>query len=104
GRRGPCQRSGARALSDGTIVRLKGGPLAGSAPSMPNLARLRARLPGMTLARAISLASAVPARVLGERGLGRIAEGACADLVVMDVEMRIRLTMIRGVVKFRQPS
>src|SRR2546425_4762332 len=96
--------SGRPVGSDGTVVRLKDGTLAGSAASMPDLVRLMARLPGMSLSRAISLASAVPARVLGERGLGRIAEGACADLVVMDVEMRIRLTMIRGVVKFRQPS
>ncbi|TMF70438.1 MAG: hypothetical protein E6I17_03880 [Chloroflexi bacterium] len=96
--------SGRPVVSDGRVVRLKDGTLAGSAASMPDLVRLMARLPGMSLSRAISLASAVPARVLGERGLGRIAEGACADLVVMDVEMRIRLTMIRGVVKFRQPS
>src|SRR5256712_3541126 len=96
--------SGRPVVSDGRVVRLKDGTLAGSAASMPDLVRLMARLPGMSLSRAISLASALPARVLGERGLGRIAEGACADLVVMDVEMRIRLTMIRGVVKFRQPS
>jgi len=96
--------SGRPVVSDGRVVRLKDGTLAGSAASMPDLVRLMARLPGMSLARAISLASAVPARVLGERGLGRIAEGACADLVVMDAQMRVRLTMIRGVVKFRQPS
>src|SRR2546426_811611 len=95
--------SGRPGVSDGRVVRLKDGTLAGSAASMPDLVRLMARLPGMSLSRAISLASAVPARVLGERGLGRVAEGACADLVVMDAEMRITLTMIRGVVKFRQP-
>jgi len=42
--------------------------------------------------------------VLGERGLGRIAEGACADLVVMDAQFRVRLTMVRGMVKFRRSA
>jgi N-acetylglucosamine-6-phosphate deacetylase len=94
--------SGRPVESDGRVVRLKDGTLAGSAASMPDLVRLMARLPGMTAARAISLASSVPARVLGESRLGRIAEGAAADLVVLDSELRVRLTMIRGVVKFRR--
>jgi N-acetylglucosamine-6-phosphate deacetylase len=27
--------------------------------------------------------------------------GACADLIVLDVDLRVRLTMVKGVVKFR---
>jgi len=96
--------SGRTVISDGRVVRLEDGTLAGSAATMPDLVRLMARLPGMTAARAIGLASSVPARVLGERLLGRIGEGACADLVVLDAELRPRLTMIRGVVKFRRSS
>jgi len=61
-------------------------------------------LPGAGVARAISLASAVPAKVLGENRLGRVHEGACADLVVLDPDLRVRLTIVRGVVKFRRPS
>ena len=97
--------SGRTVISDGHVVKLQDGTLAGSAATMPDLVRLMARLPGMSAARAIGLASAIPARVLGERHrLGRISEGACADLVVLDAEMRPRLTMIRGVVKFRRSS
>jgi N-acetylglucosamine-6-phosphate deacetylase len=48
------------------------------------------------------MATAVPARVLGERRLGRIGVGACADLVVLDPELRTRLTMVRGVIKFQR--
>ncbi len=96
--------SGRPVVSDGKVVRLEDGTLAGSAATMPDLVRLIARLAGVGTARAISLASSVPARVLGERRLGRIAAGACADLVVLDPELRVRLTMIRGVVKFRRPS
>ena len=94
--------SGRAVHSDGKVVRLEDGTLAGSAAIMPDLVRLMARLPGMSAARAIGLASATPARVLGERRLGRIGEGACADVVVLDPELRPRLTMIRGVVKFRR--
>ena len=99
---GTYELSGRSVHSDGRVVRLEDGTLAGSAATMPDLVRLLARLPGMTAARAITLASAVPARVLGERRLGRIGEGACADLVILDAEMRPRLTMVRGVVKFRR--
>ncbi len=95
--------SGRAVHSDGRVVRLEDGTLAGSAATMPDLVRLMARLPGMTPSRAVSLASATPARVLGERRLGRLGEGACADVVVLDAELRPRLTMIRGVIKFRRP-
>src|SRR5204863_214946 len=98
---GTYELSGRPVHSDGRVVRLEDGTLAGSAAAMPDLLRLMSRLPGMTPRRAVSLASMVPARVLGERRLGRIGEGACADIVILDAEMRPRLTMIRGVVKFR---
>lgn len=96
--------SGRPVSSDGRVVRLEDGTLAGSAAAMPDLLRLMSRLPGMSLAKALGLASSVPARVLGERRLGRIAVGACADLVVVDADAHVRLTMIRGAIKFRQPS
>ena len=101
---GTYELSGRPVHSDGRVVRLEDGTLAGSAAAMPDLLRLMSRLPGMTPRRAVSLASIVPARVLGERRLGRIGEGACADIVILDAEMRPRLTMIRGVVKFRRSS
>ena len=98
---GRYQLSGRAVVSDGRVVRLEDGTLAGSAAAMPDLVRLMARTRGVGAARAISLASTIPARVLGERRLGRISAGACADLVVLDADMRVRLTMVRGVVKFR---
>jgi N-acetylglucosamine-6-phosphate deacetylase len=96
--------SGRGVVSDGRAVRLEDGTLAGSAATMPDLVRLMARLPGVGITRAITMASAVPARVLRETRLGHIREGACADLVVLDADLRVRLTMIRGVVKFARRS
>ena len=97
---GSYMLSGRRVVSDGAVVRLEDGTLAGSAATMDHLVRFMARLPGMTAGRAVAMASTVPARVLGERSLGRIRAGACADLVVLDGDLRVRLTMVKGEVKF----
>jgi N-acetylglucosamine-6-phosphate deacetylase len=40
--------------------------------------------------------------VLGESRLGRIGLGACADLVVLDEDLHVRLTMVGGRVRFRR--
>jgi N-acetylglucosamine-6-phosphate deacetylase len=96
--------SGRSVVSDGKTVRLEDGTLAGSAASMPDLLRLMARIPGAGAERAINMASTVPARVLGERKLGRISVGACADLVVFDQDFQVKATMIRGAVRFRRHS
>jgi len=99
---GDYRLAGRTVTSDGRVVRLPDGTLAGSAASMPDLLRLVSRLPGMTLSRAVSLASTVPARVLRETRLGRLHEGACADIVVVDSDARPRLTMVGGAVRFRR--
>jgi N-acetylglucosamine-6-phosphate deacetylase len=101
---GTYSLSGRLVVSDGHVVRLDDGTLAGSAAKMDDLVRFMANLPGMTANRAVDLASDVPARVLGERRLGRIRQDACADIVVLDPHLRVRLTMVRGVVQFRRQS
>jgi N-acetylglucosamine-6-phosphate deacetylase len=99
---GTYQLSNRPVVSDGVVVRLKDGTLAGSPTTMDVLVARMAGLPGMTVSRAIGMASTVPARVLGEHGLGRIGVGACADLVILDPNLKVRLTMVQGVVKFRR--
>jgi N-acetylglucosamine-6-phosphate deacetylase len=96
--------AGRAVVSDGVVVRLEDGTLAGSAATMEDLVRLMAALPGVTASRAVGLASTVPARVLGERRLGRVRVGACADIVILDRDLRVRLTMVGGVVKFRRAT
>jgi len=98
---GAYNLSGRHVVSDGMVVRLEDGTLAGSAATMDGLVRRMAAVPGMNAARAIAMASTVLARVLGERGLGRIRAGACADIVVLDSDLRVRLTMVGGTVRFR---
>jgi N-acetylglucosamine-6-phosphate deacetylase len=94
--------SGHRVVSDGLAVRLPDGTLAGSAAKMDELVRRMAALPGMTPARAVTMASTAPARVLGENGLGTVRTGACADLVILDAGLEVCLTMVGGQVKYRR--
>jgi len=94
--------TGRTVISDGTVVRLEDGTLAGSAATMDDLVRRMAAIPGVDPASAIAMASAVPAHVLGERGLGRIRAGAHADLVLLDSDLGVRLTMVGGEVMFRR--
>lgn len=101
---GTYQLSGRSVVSDGRVVRLDNGTLAGSAAKMDDLVRFTANLPGTTSDRAVDMATEVPARVLGERRMGRIREGACSDLIVLDEHLRVRLTMVRGLVQFRRQS
>jgi N-acetylglucosamine-6-phosphate deacetylase len=99
---GDYSLAGRKVTSDGRVVRLTDGTLAGSAASMPDLLRLSSHLRGMTLSRAISLASTVPARVLGEARLGRLSVGACADIVVVDADATVRMTMVGGAIRYRR--
>ena len=83
-------------IVDGSSARLPGGALAGSLLTMDAAVRTMVRGAGLPLARALPLASAVPARALGLASHGRIAAGAAADLVELDEELRAARVWIGG--------
>ena len=89
-------------ISDGRVVRLLDGTLAGSAATMDHLVRQMASLAG--LRRAVAMASTAPARALKLAGLGRIGQGLPADLVVLDEQLRVRVTLVGGRVAYRRQS
>jgi N-acetylglucosamine-6-phosphate deacetylase len=94
--------AGRETFSDGTSVRLADGTLAGSAVTMNRMVHLMSSLPGLTLRDAVEMATLTPARVLGiERDAGVIRRGARADLVVLDPDHRVKLTLVGGQVVFR---
>src|SRR5256885_11064409 len=95
--------SGRAVISDGRVVHLEDGTLAGSAGTMPDLVRLIAPVPGVGGARAISLASSVPARVLGERRMGRLTAGARAGTGRLGARPRGRPAGIPGGGEFPRP-
>ena len=91
---GPYVIAGRETFSDGTSVRLADGTLAGSVATMDHLVRVMAGRPGVGLRRAVEMASATPARLLGlDRG---VRAGAPADLAVLTPDLRVRLTLVGG--------
>ena len=99
---GRYQLGGRDVVSDGRAVRLEDGTLAGSAATMDELVRRMAQLPGMSLERAVTMASTSPAAVLGETDIGELRAGSRADIVILDGEHRVRLTMVGGRVVFER--
>jgi N-acetylglucosamine-6-phosphate deacetylase len=84
--------------------------LAGSASSLPDGVTNAMRHAGATLAEAVRLATANPARLLslnGPRGRGSLREGAIADIVAfrtdpVSYELTIETTVIGGEVVFHR--
>jgi N-acetylglucosamine-6-phosphate deacetylase len=76
-------------------VRLPDGTLAGSLLTMDRaVANLVAK--GASLAAAVHAASRAPALLIGRPDLGRIAVGHPADIAVLDDDLRVIRTLVRG--------
>lgn len=84
------------------VPRLADGTLAGSILAMVRGVYNFARAASVGLREAVQAASLVPARLLGLTHKGRIAPGADADLVVLNREEGVALTLTRGEVAFRR--
>lgn len=85
---------------EGGRTRNERGSIAGSVITMLDAVRLMLRL-GVTEPEAARMASLNPARLLGLGSeCGSIEEGKRADLVALDSEGRVRLTLVGGRVAF----
>ncbi len=88
---------------DSTSARLADGTLAGSILQMDAAVRNVMAYTGCSLADAVRMATATPARVLGiSNHKGLIAPGYDADLVVLDESLRVSMTMIGGTVAYKR--
>jgi N-acetylglucosamine-6-phosphate deacetylase len=81
---------------DATSARLADGRLAGSILTMDAAVRNMAAWGGVSIADALTMASAVPARLLGRDDLGVLVSGAAADLVVLAPDLPVTETWIAG--------
>lgn len=95
--------SGSRARLGGQSIRiteqaafLEDGTLAGSTLTMDRAFRNIVTNFGGSLVDAALLCSTSPARALGLSGFGVLADGAVADIVVLDRAFRVRRTFIGG--------
>jgi N-acetylglucosamine-6-phosphate deacetylase len=77
-------------------ARLADGTLAGSVITMLDGVRLMVEQLGVSVGEAALMASTNPAQVLGRKGLGRLAPGAAADLIVLDRELKLKAVFIWG--------
>lgn len=102
---GAYRLGGAEATLAGGSVTLPDGTLAGGALTMDALVRSVVEAGVVALPDAVSMGSAVPARVLGlERSKGRIAPGYDADLVALDDRLAVEMTLVGGQTVHSRPS
>jgi N-acetylglucosamine-6-phosphate deacetylase len=93
-------RLGARDVTvrDGQ-ARLEDGTLAGSVVGLDACVRAFARHTGSARA-AVEAVTGTPARLLGDAERGHLAPGARADVVLLDAELGVRMTIVAGVVAY----
>lgn len=94
--RGAHAQLGGRRIVVGDVARLDDGTWAGSVLTMDKAFACLAGAAGAGLVDAARMCATTPARELGLDGYGVIAEGAVADLVVLDAGLGVRQTWIGG--------
>ena len=87
---------GGRRITVRDVAYLDDGTIAGSVLTMDAAFRMLVRTAGVDLVTAAHVCATTPARALQLYGLGAIAPGAIADLVVLDEELRVVQTYIAG--------
>ena len=84
-------------LEDGVAKTMDRTAFAGSIATTDRLVRNMVNLAGVTLAEASIMASSTPAEIMGisaERG--SLEAGKYADIVVMDKDLNVHMTMVEG--------
>lgn len=98
---GPIDLGGREALHRGGAVRLADGRLAGSVLTLDVALRTFARASGWGWADRWRAASGNAAAALGLMGKGSLVPGGDADLVLLDSDGVVRLTVVEGRIVFR---
>lgn len=90
-------------LRDGAL-RFKNNTIAGSVLTMDKAVRNVMRFAGLNLRQAVMMASLNVAKVLGiAHRKGQIIPGADADLVLLDRDLEVETTIVRGVIAYQRP-
>ena len=91
-------------VDDGKVC-LEDGTLAGSILTMSKAVANMIEMVGVSLDDAVRMASLNPARVLGiEKSKGSIAVGKDADMVILDSDINVQMTLVGGEIMFKQSS
>ena len=87
-------------VSDGTTVRNADGALAGSVLTMDQAVRNLCTFAGCDPWQALAAASSNPAQLIRADGRGSLDAGAIADIVLLDHNLNVQITICRGRVAF----
>lgn len=88
-------------VKNGIARTLKGG-LAGSTLTLDMALRNALQFTGLSLRDVLPMATSVPAKAIGLNHKGVIKPGADADIVLLDGNLEVSLTMVRGMVAYRR--
>ncbi len=87
----------------GGVARLDPQTLAGSTLTMDAALHQVMRFAGLSLSQALPMATSVPAEAMNLAGRkGVLAPGADADVILLDADLHVRLTMVGGRVVYRR--
>ena len=94
--------AGIPVISDGDSARLAdaAGTLAGSTLTMDRAVRTMVALGGARVEEALTMASTVPARLLGLTDAGRLLAGQRADLALWSADLSVTTTIVAGAPAF----
>ncbi len=85
-------------------VRLPNGTLAGSLEMLDQAVRNMVNTAKRPLTEALQMASQTPAELLKLPDKGKLAPSYLADIIILDKELNVCLTMVRGKIVYRQPN
>lgn len=102
--RGGSATLGGRRITVRDAAYLDDGTLAGSVLTMDRAFTMLVKTMGFSLIEAAHMCATTPARELALVGLGVIAPGATADLVVLDGELNVVQTYIGGIAVAARPE
>lgn len=91
-------------IVDGTSSRLVGGGLAGSILTLDRAVSNMVNFEACTLAEALIMASATPAETLNIRTKGKLQKDFDADLVVLDGDLNVFMTVVNGDIVYKRQS
>ncbi|MBZ0275324.1 MAG: N-acetylglucosamine-6-phosphate deacetylase [Anaerolineae bacterium] len=85
------------------VARIAAGNLAGSTLTLDQAVRNACAWTGLSLAEILPAATSTPAEAMRLTTKGRLAPGMDADLVLLDRDLQVSLTMIAGRVVYNRP-
>jgi N-acetylglucosamine-6-phosphate deacetylase len=102
--RGTRSTIGGRPITVGDVALLEDGTIAGSVLTMDRAFAKLVSAMGLSLVDAATICATTPARALNLQGLGVVAPGATADLVVLDRDLNVVHTFLAGVLVWSRPE